>query len=963
MPIAFAPSSHVEPSASATSAHAAADRPTDAACCFHCGLPTGAAQHALRAEVGGMSRAFCCAGCLALAQALDQAGFAHLYGGEFRFGRPLDGAARARLEPVWQAYDTEELRARFVRRLDGATEARPEERPQQRPQERFEITLAPENIRCAACAWLIEQKLAQLPGVETAVANLATRRVLVRWRGRALTVAALLGALADIGYTAWPFEFSAADRQDSAARRGLLMRLAVAMLGMMQVMMYAWPVYTHEGTIAATHLRLLQWASLALTLPVIVYSAAPVFAGAWRSLRQRHVGMDVPVALGLAAAFGASLLATVRGTGEVYYDSVTMFVALLLLARYLELRVRQASRSGAEMLARQLPATCEQLFPDGTVRRVPVARLAPGDRVRVRAGEIVPADGEILEGSSDLDESMLSGESRPVPRGPGQAVLAGCYNASSPLVIAVRRVGAGTRLAEIVALLERALADKPRLAVIADRVAAWFVAALLLIAAAVGLLWWAIAPERALMVTVAVLVVSCPCALSLATPAALAAAGAALSRRGVLLTRGHALETLAGVTDVVLDKTGTLTEGRFAVANVIALGRVAQAECLALAAALCRGGEHPVARALVAAAERAASPGGVSGSTAGDLNFEPRLTQLRNRPGQGVEALLDGRPIRVGRRDFVEALVPPVLVPPHAGAARAGYAGAGSARSRRQRRRPRCAAPPSARRRLAGVAGRRRRTARRLRAVGHRARAGGQPAGAPARARPALPSGFGRQPADGALVGPPFRYRGRARTRQPRGQARLRGRPAARWRGGTCDRRWHQRWAGAGPGAGVDRAGQRRAACAGRRRCGADPRRYCRHRHRAGHRAPRTGGDPAEPGLGLRLQRGGHSAGGQRPCHRLDGRGRHVAVLAAGGRQCLAAAARAEGALAMDTLFLLVPMSLALVALIAAALWWALRAGQYDDLERPGQAILLDNDRPDAGGGAARRPGRCDLHH
>ncbi len=655
MPIAFAPSASPEPSGPAIPIATAA---SDAGSCFHCGLPTGAAQDVLRAHVGGMSRAFCCAGCLALAQALDQAGFAHLYAGEFRFGRPLDGAARARLEPVWQAYDTDELRARFVRRLDDATEPLPEERPRERPPQRFEITLAPENIRCAACAWLIEQKLAQLPGVETAVANLATRRVLVRWRGNALTVAQLLGALADIGYTAWPFEFSAADRQDSVARRGLLMRLAVAMLGMMQVMMYAWPVYTHEGSIAATHLRLLQWASLALTLPVIVYSAAPIFAGAWRSLRQRHVGMDVPVALGLAAAFGASLLATVRGTGEVYYDSVTMFVALLLLARYLELRVRQASRSGAEMLARQLPATCEQCFPDGTVRRVPVARLSPGDRVRVRAGEIVPADGEILEGSSDLDESMLSGESRPVPRGPGQTVLAGCYNASSPLVIEVRQVGGGTRLAEIVALLERALADKPRLAVIADRVAAWFVAGLLVMAVAVGLLWWAIAPERALIVTVAVLVVSCPCALSLATPAALAAAGAALSRRGVLLTRGHALEALAGVTDVVLDKTGTLTEGRFAVANVIAFGRLAQADCVALAGALCRSGEHPVARALLAAAERAAGPGDVSRPATMGMSFEQRLAQLRNHPGQGVEALLDGCPIRVGRRDFVDRLSP-----------------------------------------------------------------------------------------------------------------------------------------------------------------------------------------------------------------------------------------------------------------------------------------------------------------
>ncbi|MCG5263378.1 heavy metal translocating P-type ATPase [Cupriavidus gilardii] len=654
MPIAFAPSSPADPCAPARHTTATATATVaEAVVCFHCALPASATE-TLRAAVGGVERRFCCAGCLALAQALDRAGFAHLYAGEFRFGRPLDDAARARLEPVWQAYDTEELRARFVRRLDGARAQGPEERS----EERFEITLAPENIRCAACTWLIEQKLAQLPGVESAVANLATRRVLVRWRGNALTVAGLLGALADIGYTAWPFEFSAADRQDSVARRGLLMRLAVAMLGMMQVMMYAWPVYMHEGSIAAAHLRLLQWASLALTLPVIVYSAAPIFAGAWRSLRRRHVGMDVPVALGLAAAFGASLLATVRGTGEVYYDSVTMFVALLLLARYLELRVRQASRSGAETLARQLPATCERLLPDGTPRRVPVARLMPGDRVRVRAGEIVPADGEILEGRSDLDESMLSGESRPVPRGPGQPVLAGCYNASSPLVIEVRQVGAGTRLAEIVALLERALADKPRLAVVADRVAAWFVAALLVIAAAVGLLWWLVAPEGALMVTVAVLVVSCPCALSLATPAALAAAGAALSRRGMLLTRGHALETLAGVTDVVLDKTGTLTEGRFAVANVIALGDLAQADCLTLAGALCRSGEHPVARALVAAADRAAQPSAAGGEGIAGMDVAQRLSGLRNRPGQGVEAMLDGRPIRVGRRDFVDTLAP-----------------------------------------------------------------------------------------------------------------------------------------------------------------------------------------------------------------------------------------------------------------------------------------------------------------
>ncbi|WP_340525729.1 heavy metal translocating P-type ATPase metal-binding domain-containing protein, partial [Cupriavidus necator] len=317
--------------------------------CFHCGLPVTDTEP-LAAELDGSRRVFCCGGCQALAQTLHAAGFAHLYGDEARFARPIDDDARREAEPIWAAYDTPELRAQFVRPLDGG---------------RAEITLAPENIRCAACAWLIEQHLSRQPGVESAVANVATRRVVVRWRDGAQTVAGLLAALAGIGYMAWPFEVSRTDQQDRRARRGLLMRMAVAMLGMMQVMMYAWPIYTHEATIDPGQLQLMRWASFALTLPVVFYAASPIFAGAWRSLRQRHMGMDVPVAIGIGAGFAASALATVRGLGEVYFDSVTMFVAFLLLARYLELRVRQASRSGAEMLARQLPATCERLSATG----------------------------------------------------------------------------------------------------------------------------------------------------------------------------------------------------------------------------------------------------------------------------------------------------------------------------------------------------------------------------------------------------------------------------------------------------------------------------------------------------------------------------------------------------------------------------------------------------------------------
>ncbi|MEM5426857.1 heavy metal translocating P-type ATPase [Cupriavidus oxalaticus] len=640
------------PSASVLAMHAASAVPAANAgaatagaqlACFHCGLPVTQAEP-LAAELDGARRVFCCGGCQALAQTLYAAGFAHLYGDEARFARPIDDAARREAEPIWAAYDTPELRTQFVRPLDNG---------------RAEITLAPENIRCAACAWLIEQHLTRQPGVESAVANVATRRVVVRWREGTQSVAGLLAALAGIGYMAWPFEVSRTDQQERRARRSLLMRMAVAMLGMMQVMMYAWPIYTHEATIDPGQLQLMRWASLALTLPVVFYSASPIFAGAWRSLRQRHLGMDVPVAIGVGAGFIASALATVRGIGEVYFDSVTMFVAFLLLARYLELRVRQASRSGAEMLARQLPATCERLAGIGaTGERIPVARLRQGDLIRVKAGEIVPADGTVVAGASELDESMLTGESRPVRRGAGETVLAGCFNTASPLELRVSRVGAGTRLAEIVAVLDRALAEKPRLATLADRVAGWFVATLLVLAALTGLVWglW-IDPSRALLVTIAVLVVSCPCALSLATPAALAAAGAALSRRGVLLTRGHALETLARVTDVVLDKTGTLTEGRFAVAAVQPLADLGEAQCLALAAAMERGGEHPIARALLAAA-----PDG--GRHAG------AVTGIRNVPGQGLEATVAGRRLRLGRPDFARGLVgggSPVHVPAVAG--------------------------------------------------------------------------------------------------------------------------------------------------------------------------------------------------------------------------------------------------------------------------------------------------------
>jgi Cu2+-exporting ATPase len=592
--------------------------------CYHCGQPM-AAESPWRTTLDETPASFCCAGCQALAETIHAGGFGHLYRSSTRFATPLEGEALDRAQRRWEAYDTPELMAQFTRAVS---------------EEIVECTLSVEGLRCAACVWLIEQTLEKLPGVQSAQVNFSTGRAMVRWR-HVNGLSYLLRAMAELGYPAWPYEAARSDAEARRARRSLLMRLGVAMLGMMQVMMYAWPAYTHEASIDPSHLTLLRWASLLLTLPVVLYSAQPIFAGAWRDLvRHRRLGMDVPVALGIGAAFLASLRATILDQGEVWYDSVTMFVAFLLAARYLELRARQAAQSGAEALARQLPATVERLDERGDSSIVPVARLRLGDRLLIRPGETIPADGTICDGSTDVDESLLSGESVPVSRTVGATVLAGSFNCTSPIEMQITQVGANTRLAGIVQLLDRALSERPPAAQLADRVAALFVVVLLGLAALSGLVWWWIDATRALPIMVTVLVVSCPCALSLATPAALAAAQGTLARAGLLVTRGRTVESLAHVTDVVLDKTGTLTKGRFEVARIQLFAEASENECLALIAAMEHASEHPLARALCDEAERrgvARAPG----------------QHAQAVPGQGMKMLTPGGEVRLGTRRFV----------------------------------------------------------------------------------------------------------------------------------------------------------------------------------------------------------------------------------------------------------------------------------------------------------------------
>ncbi len=600
--------------------------------CYHCGQE-GEPHGGLTEDIDGTSYWFCCAGCATIAQTIHGTGLGSFYRHRANLRAPVEELDRdAALAHA--VYDQDDVQRHYVRTVDAET---------------VEVTLIVDNLRCAACVWLSEQHLERQPGVLAAHVNFATGRARIRWRVADMALSGILGAFAQIGYRALPFEPSAANQVAKREKKHLLMRMAVAMLGMMQVMMYALPVYTHESSMSAEHLHLLRWASLALTLPVVSYSAWPLLTGAWNSLRNRRPGMDVPVVIGILAAFGASTIATIRGVGEVYFDSVTMFVALLLAARYIELYVRHEAQGGSQALTAQLPAVCGRVpdYPsDREVQMVAVLQLQVGDVLRVRPGEAIPADGVVLEGYADVDEAILTGESHPVARTTGDRVLAGSYNCSSPLWMRVERVGADTRLAQIVQTLDRALEEKPRIAVLADQVAVWFVAALVLLAVLVGAVWWWLDPARALPVMVAVLVVSCPCALSLATPAALAAATAALARKGVLIVKGHALETLAQVSDVVLDKTGTLTKGRFSLEQTLIAADVSPEVCLKLAAAMEQGSSHPIGLALLAAEEEAGRAG---------LDEMAGVTAVRHLPGQGVEATWGDTPIRLGSRSFVSA--------------------------------------------------------------------------------------------------------------------------------------------------------------------------------------------------------------------------------------------------------------------------------------------------------------------
>jgi P-type Cu2+ transporter len=469
----------------------------------------------------------------------------------------------------------------------------------------WESHLVIDSMHCAACAINVERVLNSVDGVVKAEVNATSKRARVTWQSDMTKPSVWMAALTKAGYPALPANeiFQLDERKKN--KRLMLWRLLVAGFCMMQVMMYAYPSYiANTGDMTTDMRNLLRWASWLLTLPVMLFSSSPFFSNALNDIKNKQISMDLPVALGISITFIVSTAATFQPDGwwghETYFDSLTMFVFFLLCGRWLELRMRDKTAGSLDVLMRRIPSSVIRVNADGE-EQIAINRVKLGDILRILPGEAFPADGIVVKGNSSADEALLTGESTPVAKTVGVEVIAGSHNLTAPIEMRVDKLGGSTRYAQIVSLMQQASVEKPRLAMMADRIAKPFLLFVIIAASLSAALLWSTDHGRALMAAVSVLIVTCPCALSLATPAAMLTVSGALARQGVLVRKMQALEVLAKVDTLLFDKTGTLTEGNLLVTDISTNAELSSTKALQIAAALAGNSLHPVSKALVAA--------------------------------------------------------------------------------------------------------------------------------------------------------------------------------------------------------------------------------------------------------------------------------------------------------------------------------------------------------------------------
>ncbi|MFH4576122.1 heavy metal translocating P-type ATPase metal-binding domain-containing protein [Vibrio diabolicus] len=583
--------------------------------CYHCGEDVPANTD-FKVDILGESRKMCCPGCETVAQTIVDSGLVSYY--QYRTAP----AEKADLVPEQlQAlihYDNEDVQSEFVRNRENVSE----------------VTLSLEGVSCAACAWLIEKQVSNTAGLVSIRVNTTTNRALLAWDKTQVRLSELLSVIHKLGYKAAPFE---ADKQEASYHRMMkqyLYRLGIAGLATMQVMMLAVALYLEVfGDLEPEFKNYFRWVSLIFATPVLLYSALPFYLNAWRSIKGRTLGMDVPVSIALIFAYVASLIATVTEQGEVFFESISMFTFFLLVGRFLEMRARRKAAAASGNLLKLIPAIATTL--DG--EQIPVKTLKVGDRIRVLPGEHIPADGKVISGRIHIDESMLTGESVHVVKREGDAVYAGTLNGDESFELEVMSSKADSMISNIVRLQDEAQHSKPKIAEIADVVARYFVGAILIISAGTWFYWHQTKPDDAFWIMLSVLVATCPCALSLATPTALTCATSRMGNFGILLRKGHVFETLCKINHLVVDKTGTLTKGDIEICDTKVLSDLPKEDCLSLAAALEAHANHPIAR-----------------SFASYANDDFVVYEVQNVIGSGIEGLWNGKVVKIGSAAFVQ---------------------------------------------------------------------------------------------------------------------------------------------------------------------------------------------------------------------------------------------------------------------------------------------------------------------
>ncbi|KDE38543.1 Type cbb3 cytochrome oxidase biogenesis protein CcoI [Nitrincola lacisaponensis] len=594
--------------------------------CYHCGSDIPPGSH-FYTRINDEDRRMCCPGCQAVAQTIVEGGLDNFYRHRGTELSP-SSADLAELEALTEElalYDNREIQQGFVNNIDS---------------DQPSATLVIEGISCAACVWLLENHLGKQPGVVEFTVNLTNHRAKLIWQSDSVRLSQLLAEVARIGYKAHPYHPDKEEQLLAQESKRSIIRLGVAGIGSMQAMMFAAAIYAAD--IAGTgmddkYVMLMRWASMVVSTPVILYASLPFLRNAIRDIRARHLTMDIPVSIAIWGGYVASVWATVFNTGEIYFESVTMFAFFLLIGRFMEMKARQRTGRAGNALLNLIPASAMRINDHGEEELVPASSLQPGDRIRIKPGQTIPADGVIVRGFSSVDESALTGEYMPVSKKVKDTLVGGTINIENPVEMQVTVVGENSRISSIVRLLDRAQSEKPYVARVADHVARYFVGATLVVAACVSTAWYFIEPANAFWITLAVLVVTCPCALSLATPTALTAATGTLRQQGLLITRGHVLESFSKATHIIFDKTGTLTEGRLAIQETCPLNGTSAADALTWGAALEALSEHPIGRA-----------------------FTPwycyTADDIENTVGKGIEGGIEGKRFRIGAPEYVMEL-------------------------------------------------------------------------------------------------------------------------------------------------------------------------------------------------------------------------------------------------------------------------------------------------------------------